>query len=111
MWSQFCEEANKVENKKIYNDDVERIVNDPERIKAINAFHEKRQAKRQNKLLTDAVVYAAISLAFGLCGGFHIMAVWIAFPVMAACGLYATFIFGSLVHEGVFPKSELTMLS
>lgn len=79
---------------KVYNDDVERIVNDPERQEAINAFHEKRMARRQRKLLSDAVVYATIALAFGLCGCSHIMATWIAFPIMAACGLYATFIFG-----------------
>ena len=40
---------------KIYNDDVERIVNDPERKEAINAFHEKRYAKRQRKMLTTAL--------------------------------------------------------
>ena len=80
--------------KKRIVEDVERIVNDQARQEAINAFHKKRKEKRQNKLLTDAVVYAAISLAFGLCGCFHIMAAWVAFPVMAACGLYATFIFG-----------------
>ena len=46
---------------KIYNDDAERIVNDPERQEAINAFHEKRMAKRQRKMLFDAILFTAIA--------------------------------------------------
>lgn len=83
-----------MENKKIYNDDVERIVNDPKRKKAINAFHEKKQAERQKKMYMDAVVYLTISLVAGMLGLFGWMTEWIAFPLCGVCGLYSAFCFG-----------------
>ena len=85
---------------KIYNDDVERIVNDPERQEVINAFHEKRCAKRQRKMLIDAVVYASIALAFGLMGCVGWMTPWIAFPVFSICGIYSAFCFGRWFENG-----------
>ena len=85
---------------KIYNDDVERIVNDPERQVAINAFYENRQEKRQRKMLIDACVYAAIALAFGMLGCVGWMTQWIAFPVFAICGLYSAFRFGRWFENG-----------
>lgn len=85
---------------KIYNDDVERIVNDPERQEAINAFHHKRQAKRQRKILIDACVYAAFALAFGALGIVGWMTPRIAYPVCAACGLYSAFRFGRWFENG-----------
>lgn len=79
---------------KIYNDDVERIVNDQARKEAVNAFHEKRQAKRQRKMLIDAIVYATIAIAFGLLGCVGWMTPYIAFPVCIICCLYSAFCFG-----------------
>ena len=92
-----------MENKTITYDDVrewERIVNDPERQEAIAKFHNKRQTKRQRKMLTDACVYATIALAFGLLGVGGCVSAWLAYPVMAACGLYATFCFGRYFENG-----------
>ena len=89
-----------MENKNIYNDDVERIVNDPERQKGINAFHEKRQKRKQLKMLVDAVVYAAIAIAVGLLGCVGCMTAWIAFLVCAAGGLYSAFCFCRWVGNG-----------
>ena len=89
-----------MENNKIYNDDVERIVNDPERQEAINAFHEKRQAKRQRKMLIDAFLYLAFAMAFGLLGSVGWMFNWFAYPVCAACGLYSSFRFGRWFENG-----------
>ena len=85
---------------KIYNDDVERIVNDPERQEAINAFHEKRRAPRQRKMLIDACVYAAIALVFGLLGCVGWMTEWIAYPVMAIVGIWSAFCFGRFFENG-----------
>ena len=85
---------------KIYNDDVERIVNEPERQKAINAFHEKRMARRQKKMLIDAVVYAAVSLAFGLLGCFGWMTPYLALPTCVISGLYSAFRFGRWLESG-----------
>ena len=90
-----------MENKEIiYNDDVEQIVNKAERQEAINAFHEKRMAKRQRKMIIDACVYAAIAFAFGSlsCVGWLIS--YIALPVCGICGLYSTFRFGRWFENG-----------
>lgn len=85
---------------KIYNDDVERIVNDPERLAAINAFHEKRYAKRQRKMLIEALVYLAFALAFGALGAIGWMIAELAFPVCALCSLYSAFRFGRWFENG-----------
>jgi hypothetical protein len=85
---------------KIYNDDVERIVNDPERVEAINAFHHKRQARKQRKILSDGVVYASIAIAFAVIGSLGWLTAWIANPVAAACALYSAFCFGRYFENG-----------
>lgn len=85
---------------KIYNDDVERIVNDPERQGAINAFHKKRMAMRQRRMLTDACVYSAFALAFGILGCVGWMAPYIASPVCSIVGLYSAFRFGRWFENG-----------
>lgn len=85
---------------KIYNDDVERIVNEQKRRAAINAFHENRIAKRQGKMLIDSCVYAAIALAFGLLGFVGWMTRWIALPVCGLIGLYSAFRFGRWFENG-----------
>ena len=89
-----------MENKKIYNEDVERIVNEPGRQEAINAFHEKRMARRQKKMLVDGCVYATIALAFGLLGCVGWMFNWLAYPVCAACVLHSAFRFGRWFENG-----------
>lgn len=103
MWSKSIEvlnpyealkEANKMENKKIYNDDVERIVNDPERQEAITEKHKKEHEERQAKILTDVLAFGVASLFCGLMGCFGWAAPWVAFPAFAVCGLYSAFLFG-----------------
>ena len=85
---------------KIYNDDVERIVNDPERQEAIHAFHQKRRSKSQRKMLIDTCVYATIALAFGLLGCVGCMKPWIALPVCLIGGIYSVFLFGRWFENG-----------
>jgi hypothetical protein len=85
---------------KIYNDDVERIVNDPERVEAINEFHRKRHAKRQRKMLVDALVYLTFSLAFILLGVFNFLNDWVAAAVYIVCGAYSMFCFGRFFENG-----------
>ena len=85
---------------KIYNDDVERIVNDPERIAVINERYHNRQMHKQRKFLIDAAVYVVIAVAFGLTGCFNCMTPWIAFPAFAVCGMYSAFCFGRYFENG-----------
>lgn len=85
---------------KIYNDDVERIVNDPERLAAINAFHRNRKAKRQRKMLFDAILFAAIALMFGVLGIYNLIVPWISLWAASAVGMYAAFLFGRFFENG-----------
>ena len=85
---------------KIYNDDVERIVNDPERLAAINAFHRNRKVKRQRKMLFDALLFVAIAWMFGVLGVYNLIVPWISFWVAFAVGMYAAFLFGRFFENG-----------
>ena len=85
---------------KIYNDDVERIVNDPERQEAIAKSHHNRKMKKQRKMLINACVYAVISLAFGLMGCVGCMTPWIALLVCSIGGMCSQFCFGRWFENG-----------
>lgn len=85
---------------KIYNDDVERIVNERKRREAINKFHEKRKAKRQHKMLVDTCVYASITLAFGLMGCVGWMTPFISLLICVVGGMYSFFRFGRWFENG-----------
>ena len=91
---------------KIYNDDVERIVNDKCHESGLKAcwqtpveFHEKRNHKRQRKMAVDFGVYVSLTAAFALVGYFGFMAKWMAYPVAIACGLYAAFVIGRFLEN------------
>lgn len=99
MWSQFCEEANEME-KNIYNDDVERIVNDPERKSAIKKRNEKRRIWKYKKMLVKAVALAGIGLIFGLFGCFGWISPFISIIICAFSGFYAAFLFGRWFENG-----------
>ena len=85
---------------KIYNDDVERIVNEPGRQAAINAFHENRQAKRQREMLMDGVLFAFICLPLGILCWNGLMSVWVTAPLQIVCSLYSAFHFGRWFENG-----------
>lgn len=86
--------------KKRIVEDVERIVNDPERQEAINAFREKLMARRQIKMFTTALVYAFFAAAFGALGLAGWMLVWLAYPVCTVCGVCSAFNFGRWFENG-----------
>ena len=90
-----------MENKNaIYNEDVERIVNDPERQARLNAFHVARAERKQRKLIETSFVYFFFSLLFAICGIFGWMANWICYPVIACCSLYGAFCAGRFFENG-----------
>ena len=91
---------------KIYNDDVERIVNDKGHEIAAKTywqtpaeFHEKRNHKRQGKMAMDFGVYVSLAIAFAFVGFFGFMATWMAYPVAIGCCLYASFLLGQFVEN------------
>lgn len=87
-----------MENKKIYGDDVERVVNKKHEI--MERRYDSRIAYRQNKLIKTVIFYAAIAIAFFVIGICDFMAIWIAFPVFAFCALYAAFSAGRFYENG-----------
>lgn len=89
-----------MENNKIYNDDVERVVNESERRFYVEEFHKNRKAKRQRKMILDAISFAGVSLAFGVLGCVGWLALWIAMPICFAIGLYSAFLFGRFFENG-----------
>lgn len=85
---------------KIYNDDVERIVNDPDRQSKIEEFHHERLVKKQRKMLLRSVANAILAIVFALLGIVGWLAPWIAYPMLAICGLAAAFNFGRWFENG-----------
>ena len=79
---------------QIYNDDVERVVNDAERQNAILASKQNQKVKEQRKILVGACKYAVFAIALASVGILGWLVAWIAFPAMAACSLYSAFCFG-----------------
>ena len=86
--------------KKRIVEDVERIVNDPERQAIIDDRYYKRQMHRQKNMLTTALVYAFFAAAFVALGLIGWMWVWLAYPVCAACGVWSAFNFGRWFENG-----------
>lgn len=79
---------------KIYNDDVERIVNDPERQEAINAFYHNRIMNKQRKIFSGALLYAVLAVAFCALGYVGWFADWLAYPIASVCAVRSAFGFG-----------------
>lgn len=89
-----------MKKKNIYAEDIERIVNDPERQQKIDEFHTERMAKRQRKMLLRSVAHATLAIIFAILGLLSWMTPWIAYPMLAICGLVAAFNFGRWFENG-----------
>jgi ABC-type siderophore export system fused ATPase/permease subunit len=83
---------------KIYNDDVERVVNNG---------HERRKAKnmakyemRRKRTISNAILFGSVGVVFALFGIFGWLVSWIAFPLCFGFVMYATFLFGSWFEGG-----------
>ena len=83
---------------KIYNDDVERVVNNG---------HENRRAKnmqkyekRRKRMVHQAILFTIIGLVFALFGICKWLVGWLAFPLFFGFVMYATFCFGRFFECG-----------
>lgn len=84
-----------MEKKKIHTtEDVEKVVNDPERQEAIRALHKKQRAKKKRKMLLDALAYLALAVVIGALGNVGWMLKRLAYSLCAVAGLYSAFKFG-----------------
>lgn len=87
-----------MENKKIYSDDIERVVNDG---------HENRKAKtmaryekRRKNILYKSIASATIGLIFALFGICKWMTAWLAFPLFFGFVMISAFLFGRFFENG-----------
>lgn len=85
---------------RIYNDDVERIVNDPERQNLIKQRNIKRKIAKQKRMLVQSVLFASIGLVCGLFGCFGWLAPLIAIFAGNMFGIYSAFCFGRWFSMG-----------
>lgn len=90
-----------MENREvIYNDDVERIVNESEHRELFHDFYKNNNKRHQKKFAERAVVYSVFAIIFGLLGIYGLMAEVIAYSVLAVCAMYASFSFGRFIENG-----------
>lgn len=85
---------------KVYNDDVERVVNESARAQMFDGFYEKREAKTQRKLLQTAIIYFLYAAAFFVGGSYGLIVDWLYVPVSMVFGAYACFSFGRFFENG-----------
>lgn len=90
-----------MENKNvIYNDDVERIVNDPERQRKIKENQRERKVKKQVSMLTDAVMLFVICICFTALGWMGLISNIVAYVLRVVTGLSSAFLFGRWFENG-----------
>ena len=82
---------------KIYNDDVERVVNAKK--EALEKFYCKRCEKRQQKMLMDAIVFAVFAAVMLLLGCLGWLQIFIASVLSGGCALYSAFCIGRLIEN------------
>jgi hypothetical protein len=79
---------------KIYNDDVERIVNAPERQATISKKYERKRLIRERAILADAASFGFLSVVFAVLGFSGWLLPFIAFSNFGIFGLFCIFYFG-----------------
>lgn len=81
-------------------EEVDGIFDNPQRQEILNERYHSRQMHRRKKLLGDAFLYAAFSVAFCAVGNLQWMVEWLAYPVAIVCSLWASFCFGRWFENG-----------
>ena len=94
------EEETEMENKELFTEDVERIVNAIDRQAVIDDRYEKRQHRRQQKILNKAILACSIGLVFAVFHLFGLAADWLAGTIGVACGICGSFYAGRFLENG-----------
>jgi hypothetical protein len=89
-----------MENKKIYNDDVEAVTGNPDRKSAINAKYDTADRKKQGKMAKKIVFCATACALFGLMGVMGWAVPWIATPFSVFFGMESMFNAGRWYENG-----------
>lgn len=80
--------------KKRTAEDVDRIVNNPDRQRKISKFYKERREKARRKILFQSVVAAFLSFLIGLMCKNGVFAIGFALPVQLFLSHLALFFFG-----------------
>ena len=92
-----------MENKKvIYNEDVERIVNDPKRQKRIQEKHRIAEEKKVQKIFLKVVAFALLAFFLALIGISNGFIGWLSRFFACTFGLYSAVCFGRLLEKTNF---------
>ena len=79
---------------KIYNDDVERIVNDPKKKRISDVRYFEKEERQQVRLIDKSLILTTIGVLFFVADALGIVASWLAQFGIAICFLSAMFWFG-----------------
>lgn len=85
--------ANETAKKRIA-EDVERIVNDPNRQRKISKFYKERIEKARRKILTQSVVVVFLSFLVGIMCKNDVFSIGFAIPAQLFLSHFALFLFG-----------------
>ena len=85
-----------MENKKIYNDDVERIVNNPNRQKWIARKYSNAEYRKNTRLMNKIIIFTILGALFLFADLAECVTTWIACPAAVICEMIAMFHFGKL---------------
>ena len=85
--------------EKIYNDDVERIVNNSPRREMFENFVENRVERVKSKLLESCICLCICGIASTMCGIAGWLTWWVALPLSVGISLVAAFKFGRLYES------------
>ena len=83
-----------------YAEDIEAMVNNPDRKAEINACHYAQEQKKQSEMVKRGILQATLCILFGLMGVMELAVIWIAAPACIMFGLAAAFTFGRWYENG-----------
>jgi hypothetical protein len=83
-----------MENKKVCNEELLSIFNDPKREAEIKNSYNCKMVEKQKRMLKKAIKFAAIGVSFGILGCFNWMQPIIASVAAMLFGFYSMFLLG-----------------
>ena len=88
-----------MENKKIYNDDVERIVNDPKKKRMADMRDKMAIVKKQKNIFEIAYIMTLLAVLFLICGLSEFIIYWLAYGAASVFALCSAFYWGKLCEH------------
>ena len=84
---------------KIYNDDVERIVNDPKKKRMADMRDKMAIVKKQKNIFEVAYILTLLAVLFLVCGLSEFIIYWLAYGLTSILALCSAFCWGRLYEH------------